>query len=193
MITLRNSAPRPTITCFKRSCVSGRANLTPASSIAIALASAGPIQIGSTRSPSRSCRITTGVLVVRSSPRWATRTSITAPASRPQIPRREVLLLLRGQRVDRHTHCLELQARDLAVQVDGNPVHGLTQLGTPLHDVLGRERLVREAHVHHARRVTLGGREVDQPPVGQHEQAFAVEPPLLYEFAHLRGPRGGPS
>ena len=43
---------------------------------AIALASAGPIQMGSTRSPSFSWRITTGVFVVRSSPRWATLTSI---------------------------------------------------------------------------------------------------------------------
>src|SRR3989454_793004 len=64
MMTLRRSAPRPRMTCFRRSWVSGRANLTPASSIAIALASAGPIQMGSTRSPSCSCRITTGVLVV---------------------------------------------------------------------------------------------------------------------------------
>src|SRR6267378_3664787 len=65
MITLRSSAPSPTITCLSRSCVRGRENLTPASSIAIALASAGPIQIGSTRCPSFSWRITTGVFVVR--------------------------------------------------------------------------------------------------------------------------------
>src|SRR2546422_7244162 len=50
MMTFRRSAPRPRITCFKRSCVNGRANLTPASSMAMALASAGPIQIGRTRS-----------------------------------------------------------------------------------------------------------------------------------------------
>src|SRR2546425_12168577 len=41
MITLRRSAPRPRMICFKRSCVSGRANLTPASSIAIAMELAG--------------------------------------------------------------------------------------------------------------------------------------------------------
>src|SRR5258708_5050245 len=44
-----------------------------------------PIWIGSTRSPSISCRITTGVLVVRSNPRWATRTwtrSLTCPRPR---------------------------------------------------------------------------------------------------------------
>src|SRR2546430_500551 len=64
MITLRRSAPRPRMTCFKRSWVSGRANLTPASSCAMALASAGPIQIGSTRSPSCSWRITTNTPVV---------------------------------------------------------------------------------------------------------------------------------
>src|SRR5213075_1731940 len=38
MITLRSSAPRPTITCLSRSCVSGRENFTPASSIAMELA-----------------------------------------------------------------------------------------------------------------------------------------------------------
>src|SRR3989442_1006586 len=80
MMTFRSSAPSPTMTCFSKSCVSGRENFTPASSIAIALASAGPIQIGRTRWPSFSCRITTGVFVVRSNPRWATRTcSMFAP------------------------------------------------------------------------------------------------------------------
>jgi len=55
----------------------------PCSSIAMALASAGPIQIGRTRLPSFSLRMTTGVFVVRSSPRWATVTSIMAQAQVP--------------------------------------------------------------------------------------------------------------
>ena len=41
-------------------------NFMPASSMAMALASPGPIQIGRTRVPSFSCRMTTGVLEVRS-------------------------------------------------------------------------------------------------------------------------------
>src|SRR5690606_29380606 len=68
--------PSPTMTCLRRSWVSGRWNLTPCSSIAMALASAGPIQIGRTRVPWRSRRMTTGELVVRSTPSWATATSI---------------------------------------------------------------------------------------------------------------------
>src|SRR4029077_4534929 len=137
MMTLRSSAPRPTMSCLSRSCVSGRANLTPASSMAIALASAGPIQIGRTRSPSRSCRMTTGVLVVRSSPRWATRTSITTAQSGPEVPRREVFLLLRCQRVDGHAHRLQLEAGDLFVQLDRDAMHILRQRLAALHDKLG--------------------------------------------------------
>src|SRR5205807_521111 len=89
MITLRRSAPRPRITCFSRSWVSGRANFTPASSIAMALASAGPIQMGRTRSPSCSWRMTTGVLVVRSRPRWATRTWMTFALRSPSPTMRD--------------------------------------------------------------------------------------------------------
>src|SRR5262245_31355754 len=50
----------------------------------MALASAGPIQIGNTRSPSFSLRMTTGVLVVRSRPRCATVTSIIVLAYCPK-------------------------------------------------------------------------------------------------------------
>src|SRR2546428_4159875 len=186
MITLRRSAPRPTITCFRRSWVSGRANFTPASSIAIALASAGPIQIGRTRSPSRSCRMTTGVLVVRSSPRWATRTSITAARSGPEVPGGEVFLLLGRERVNRHAHCVELEPGDLPIELRRNAVHVLSEHGAALHDELGRERLVGEAHVHHARRMPFGCGEVYQPSVRQDEQPLPVQPPFVHELAYRR-------
>ena len=48
--------------------------------MAMALASAGPIQMGSTRSPSVSCSRTTGVRVFWSSPRLCTRSRIICPA-----------------------------------------------------------------------------------------------------------------
>src|SRR5207302_779083 len=191
MMTLRRSAPRPVMTCFRRSCVRGRANFTPASSIAMALASAGPIQIGSTRSPSRSCRITTGVLVVRSSPRWATRTSMT-PSLGAKVPRGQVFPLFRGQRVDPHPHRLQLQAGDLAIQFPWNPVHVPAEPRPLLHHVLRRQRLVRERHVHHARRVPLRRRQVHESPVREHVQPLPVEPPLLHQFAHPRGALGRP-
>ena len=54
-----------------------------------------------------------------------------------------------------------------------------------LHHVFGGERLVGEAHVHHRRRVSLGRREVDQPPLPQHVDApSALERELLDERTH---------
>src|SRR5688572_31745778 len=96
------------ITCFRRSWVSGRCAFMPWSSIAMALASAGPIQIGRTLAPSFSRRITTGVLVVRSRPRWATVTSIILE-SRPRVPTGEVLHLLGRERVYADAHALQLE------------------------------------------------------------------------------------
>src|SRR5574342_142698 len=191
MITLRRSAPSPTMTCFKRSCVRGREQITPASSIAIALASAGPIQIGSTRSPSCSCRITTGVLVVRSRPRWATRTWITSRLG-TQVPGGEILALRRREGVDRDAHRLELEPRDLAVQLPGDPVHVLGELLGLADDVLRGERLVRERHVHYARGMPFRRRQVDQAPVGQDEDALPVEPPFLHELPDPDRPLGDP-
>src|SRR5215467_12470534 len=174
MITLRRSAPRPTMTCFSRSWVSGRANFIPASSIAIALASAGPIQMGSTRSPFCSCKITTGVLVVLSRPRWATRTSITCVASGPLIPGGEVALLLGGEHVDVHSHGRELEPRDLAVEIHRNAMYVLAERRRLLHHVFRGERLVGERHIHHARRVAFRRGEVHEPAFRQHENTFAV-------------------
>ena len=51
--------------------------------------------------------------------------------------------------------------------------------------VLGTQRLVGEAHVHHGRRVPLGGAQVDQPPLGQQVDAAPVgERELLDILAH---------
>ena len=48
------------------------------------------------------------------------------------------------------------------------------------------ERLVGEAHVHHAGGVALGGGEVDQAALAEHEELAAVaELVLLDERAHL--------
>src|SRR5262249_9724688 len=104
----------------------------------MALASAGPIQIGSTLLPSFSRRMTTGVLEVRSSPRWATVTSIimnTFPGwPAPQllylgarIPAREILDLFGRERVDRDAHALQLELCDLLVYRRRQPVDGLRQ------------------------------------------------------------------
>jgi hypothetical protein len=63
--------------------VSGRENSMSASCMAIALASPGPIQMGSTRSPPISSRMTTGVFVERSSPRLWTLTSTSTRRGPP--------------------------------------------------------------------------------------------------------------
>ncbi len=54
-----------------------------------------------------------------------------------------------------------------------------------LHEILRAERLVREAHVHDARRMSFGRREVDQPALAQHEHALPADDVLLDELPHL--------
>ena len=55
----------------------------------------------------------------------------------------------------------------------------------PLFDAharpLGRERLVGEAHVHHRGGVALGGREVDEPALGQQVDALAAGEDVLLD------------
>src|SRR5207253_6311978 len=86
MRTRISMPPKPRTMLTNKSCVSGRENFMPANSMAIALASPGPIQIGNTRVPSISCRMTTGVFDVRSSPRLCTFTSIKSDLrGSPQI------------------------------------------------------------------------------------------------------------
>src|SRR5450759_3059858 len=154
--------------CLSKSCVRGRLYFTPASSIAMALASPGPIQIGRMRGPPSSRRMTTGAFVPRSSPRCATRTSIIAsPAeSGPKIPRRQVVLLLRREHVDPDAGGRQLEGRDLAVEFLRHAVHIGRERLPLLEEELRAQRLVREGHVHHAGRVALGGGEVDQPTLG---------------------------
>src|SRR2546426_8498212 len=46
---------------------------------------------------------------------------------------------------------------------------------TLFRSMLRRQRLIRERHVHHARRVTLRGRQIDEPAVRQHEEPLRSE------------------
>src|SRR6266480_6382380 len=103
------------------------------------------------------------------------------------LPRHEVLLLLGCQCIDGDAHGLQLETGDLGIELARNAVHVLRETLRLLHDELGGERLIGERHVHHARGMTLGRRQVDQPAVGEHEDPLAVEPPLLDELAHPRG------
>ena len=96
------------------------------------------------------------------------------------------MLLLGGEPVDRHPHRLQLHAGDLFVQVFRHRVDAVFELAVILHHVLGGQRLVGEAHIHHRRRMPFGGREIDQAAVGQHVQLAPVaERILFHELARL--------
>jgi hypothetical protein len=52
-------------------------------------------------------------------------------------------------------------------------VHAGLELAFVLDQVFHRKRLVGEAHVHHARRMAFGRREVDQTAFAQNDDAVA--------------------
>src|SRR6185312_13023012 len=140
----------------------------PCSSMAMALASAGPIQMGKTRDPSFSLRMTTGVFVVRSRPRWATVTSIIDfTRSGAGVPAGEILLLLPRQGIDAYAHALQLESGDLLVDRRWQPVHRLAHLGGLFAQHLRRQRLVGKGHVHHAGGMPFRRRQIDQPALAQ--------------------------
>ena len=105
--------------------------------------------------------------------------------SRAATTRRSVLLV--GHRVDLDAEGRQLEAGDLAVDVLGDDVDLRFELGMVLGHVLGRERLVGEAHVHHRRRVTFGGAQVDEATLGDDVEPLAAEVELLDVLADLAG------
>src|SRR5579872_4654862 len=174
----------PTISRLHRSCVSGRGGLIFCISITIDSASGCPIQIGSSRSPSFSCRMTTYEFDTLSSPRRATLTPIMSAsleAVTSPCPRRQVLLLLVGQHVDVRAECGELEAGNLAIDALRYTVHVARQARSLLYQILRGQRLVREAHVHDAGRVSFGGGQIDQTPLPQQEYPVAADHILLDE------------
>src|SRR2546427_9483061 len=82
---------------------------------------------------------------------------------RSYVPRREVLLLLLREPVDADTYGGELEAGDFLVDRSRHGVDLILQRPAVLDQVLGRQRLVGEAHVHDAGRVALGQRQVHEP------------------------------
>src|SRR5205823_6979981 len=104
---------------------------------------------------------------------------------RPFFPGREVLFLLLGQLVDPHAHRLQLEARDLAVDLVGHRVDLVLQLLAVLDHVLGAQGLVGEAHVHHRAGMAFGAGEIDQPAFAEHGDAVAaLQRVLVDELAH---------
>src|SRR5688500_16268121 len=156
MMTRRNSPPRPMMTCLSRSCVSGRCAFTPCNSMAIALASAGPIQMGSTRDPSVSRRMTTGLLVVRSRPRCATVTSFMPLSNRGQQIL-DAVRLFPGEELELPAVAFESAAVRPPPEV---PVCGCRAVDRPLELQCGDDAARREVEhfAHGALQHSIGGR-----------------------------------
>src|SRR5450759_28576 len=104
---------------------------------------------------------------------------------RPARPRVRVGHLLVGHPVDVVAERLELETGDLLVDRLGNVVYDALQLGMVSGDVLGAERLVREAHVHDRGGVALGGAEVHEPALGDQVDLLRPEVELLDVLADL--------
>ncbi len=102
------------------------------------------------------------------------------------FPGVDVLVLLGRKGVDRHSESVQLEARDLTVDVKRHIVDvGIEVLGV-LDHVFRGQRLICEAHVHHGRRMPVTRRKVDQPTLAQDEDLAAVgHEELIHEVAHL--------
>src|SRR5215204_3667261 len=126
-------------------------------------------------------RVAGGTLLPTRAGMWSRKARL-----RPLVPRGKVLLLLRCQHVLLDAHRVELQACDLAVDVLGHVVHLPLEGGGVLDDELGRERLVREGHVHDLCWVTFGGSEIDEAAVCEEVELPTVgERELLDELSRL--------
>ena len=90
------------------------------------------------------------------------------------FPGVDVLVLFGRKGVNRHSERVQLEARDLTVDVKRHIVDvGIEVLGI-LDHVFRCQRLVCEAHVHHGCRMPVTRRKVDQPTLAQDEDLAAV-------------------
>ena len=78
------------------------------------------------------------------------------------LPTVNVLELLRRQGIDGNAERAEFETRNLSIDFRRQQVNTWRQRSFVLHQILNRKRLVREAHVHHAGRVSFGCCEIDQ-------------------------------
>ena len=91
------------------------------------------------------------------------------------LPGRHVVGLLWRHRLELDPERSELEPGDLGVDRLGDHVDHRLELGVMLGDVLGAQRLVREAHVHDRGRMSLGRTEVDQPALRDEMQFLATQ------------------
>src|SRR2546430_11323320 len=110
------------------------------------------------------------------------------------LPRLRVRGLLPGHCIDLHTHRGELAPGDVLVELARDRVDLWREVFALRHEVLDRQRLVREAHVHHRGRMSLRSREVHEASFSEHHDATAIaqlvfvhERPKLGLLARLLG------
>src|SRR2546423_1650137 len=108
--------------------------------------------------------------------------------SGPLVPGGQVFRLLLGELIDGDTERLELEARDLGVDLRRHRVDLALERAGVRDRPLSRESLVREGHVHDLRRMAFRGREIHEAPVGDEVDPAAVgELVLLDELARVAG------
>src|SRR6266550_20018 len=109
--------------------------------------------------------------------------------SGPCFPRPRVLGLRGCHFVDLHSHGLELAACDLFVQVARHRVDLRCQSAAFRDEVLDRESLICEGHVHHGRGVPFRGGEIHEAALAEDDDAPAVtQRELLDERPKLAPP-----
>src|SRR6476620_3799909 len=106
-------------------------------------------------------------------------TTMSGWGSGPMLPGGHVLGLFCGHRFEHDAERGELEPRHLGVDRLGHVVDPGLELGVVEGDVLGRQRLVGEAHVHHRSRMALGRPEVHQAALGDQVELLAAEVELL--------------
>ena len=84
------------------------------------------------------------------------------------FPTGEIFLLLVGQLVNRRAHRFEFQRRYMLIKFARKGQHILAELLVVLDDILRGQRLVGKRHIHHHRRVSFCGGQIDQAPFAEH-------------------------
>src|SRR5665213_3648751 len=133
-------------------------------------------------SPSRATL--TSIISSPTGGRYASLRHYAASPSGAHVPRCKILLLRGCEDIHVRPHRLELEARDLAIDGLRHAMHLVRQRRTLLHEILRAQRLVREAHVHHARRMSFRRREIDQPSLAKQKEALPANDELFDEWSH---------
>src|SRR5439155_19655690 len=107
---------------------------------------------------------------------------------RALLPGSQIALLRGCEAVDADSHCVQLEPGDLAIDLRRDWNHRRSERARVLDQVLRRQRLVGEAHVHHAGGVSLRGRQIDQAALAEQGDAVPVGKLVLVQESADRAP-----